>query len=113
MVLVIICGAFSLRQSILARRLRDLNDEVARIGEFAERFKSERGHYPSDIAEYDFERPALRQFITYYPNDPGGSDLFDSYWIKFHPCDDAGLVPFDGLGIYHAYSRGNYWYEDD
>jgi hypothetical protein len=109
----VIYGAFCFRQSILVQRLRDLKVEVIRINSFVEQYKVENGQYPKDLSGYKFERPDLTQFIAYYPDDVGSSSLFDSYWIRFHPCQDEWLFPFHGLGIYHAYSHGGFWFADD
>lgn len=89
--------------------MRLLRIEVAHIVEFLEKYRNEFGDYPSNLDGYTFEHLELREYVHFE------TDFYPPpYAIRFHPCTDEWMVPFDDLGIYHAYSPSiGYWYEDD
>ncbi len=98
---VVIFVAFSLRQSVLVRRLAELRVEVAEVVRYVDAFEAEQGRFPNDLSQYEFQHPHLADYIEYELTLP------IAYAIRWHP------VPIYGISHWY-YGPGNgHYFEDD
>lgn len=98
--MIVGCIAFSIRQTILKMRMRDLKTEVTQIIAFLEEYSSENGKYPDDLSGYTFRNPRLKPYVVY--NNPP----YSPYAILFHPSK------YTGIGHWYYPGHG-YYFEDD
>ena len=100
LLIILGCIGFSIRQSVLKKRLRNLKAEVSQIVVFLEAHQTNNGRYPEDLSGYTFRNASLKPFIIY--NNP----RYSPYAIVFHP--------FKYTGTGHWYYPGHgYYFEDD
>jgi hypothetical protein len=98
----IILVLFCTRQTMLGHRLAAIEEEVARIADFARAKREASGEYPKDLCEFRYSIPRLKQFVEYERWSP------DGYQIRYQPTDR------DWWGVYHVYnSDGIKYFEDD
>jgi hypothetical protein len=87
---------------MLGHRLAAIEEEVARIADFARAKREASGEYPKDLCEFRYSIPRLKQFVEYERWSP------DGYQIRYQPTDR------DWWGVYHVYnSDGIKYFEDD
>jgi hypothetical protein len=94
---------FSWRLNSLHNRLNQLRKEVGSIVAHLEQHLERNGTYPSNLANYQFERPELAEYVEYELVSENRG-----YALTFHPKSRG---PW---GIYHGYTPDEgYWYQDD
>jgi uncharacterized membrane protein len=91
---------FSIRQTYLAARLKNLRREAVRIAEYADAHKKKLGAFPNDLSQYSYGDDSLRPFVDY--------DVYGkTFAIYFHPVSR-------NWGVTHLYSpEAGFWFEDD
>jgi hypothetical protein len=100
-ILMIVLVAFSLRQTVLTKRLAALRQEVAAVIDYVDKYRVNGGPYPTDLSQYRFHRPELAAYIEYRDAYP-----VTSYEIRWHP------IALDGIAHWYSPDFGHY-YEDD
>ena len=110
-VAIVICSAFSYRQSTIMKRFRSLEVEVRHIIAYVEQFNRDHDHFPVDLAGYTFLQPDLSAYIQYSPPATERPPWHSAtgtvpYMILYHPTKESGFG--------HGYSPSHgFWYEDD